>query len=191
MMDTPQVLALNVEGVPMAWRTWQDAVCDKAKGHVVWEMGEFDWTKFGGHNRISGLRTTVKISSIMAIRGTYFPRRTTPPLTGPNLFGRDLYICGYCGGEFAHKQLTNDHIIPRSRGGVHSWMNCVTACKRCNNQKDNYLLEEVGMSLLYVPYVPSREEALLLHGKYILGDQMEFLKGTLPSHSRLLRMTIH
>lgn len=179
------VLTLNEHGMPTHWSTWQDAVTYKAKGLVVWEMGEHDWTKVGGENRITGETSTITFSSIIAVRGSHYPKRDVPSLTNDNLFGRDLHICAYCGGEFEHRHLTNDHVVPRSRGGAHSWTNCVTACKRCNNKKDDSLLEEVGMKLLYVPYVPSREEALILRNRNILADQMEFLKGSLPAHSRL------
>lgn len=184
----PLVLALNEHGVPHHWATWQDAVVYKAKDLVVWEMGEFDWTKYGGENRITGKTSSITFSSIIAVRGAHQPRREIPTLTNSNLFGRDLHICAYCGGEFNSSQLTNDHIVPRSRGGQHIWMNCVTSCKRCNNKKDCHTLDEINMKLLYAPYIPSREEALILKNRNILGDQMEFLVQSLPAHSRLRKL---
>ena len=179
------VLTLNEIGIPIHWASWQDAVIYKAKGIVVWESGEFDWTKYGGENRLTGETSSIKFSSIMAVRNQYYPKRHVPTLTNDNLFGRDLHICGYCGKKFQHHQLTNDHIVPRSRGGKHIWTNCITACKRCNNFKDDRLLSECGFELLYVPYVPSREEAMILRNRHILADQMEFLMAQLPTHSRL------
>lgn len=183
------VLTLNEHGIPHQWSTWQEAVIYKAKDLVVWEMGTVDWTKYGGENRLTGKTSSITFSSIIAVRGTHYSKRTTPTLNNPNLFGRDLHTCAYCGSEFHSSQLTNDHIIPRSRGGAHSWTNCVTACKRCNNRKDDKLLDEAGMELLYVPYIPSREEALILKNRSILADQMEFLKQMLPAHSRLHKLT--
>jgi 5-methylcytosine-specific restriction endonuclease McrA len=184
-----QILTLNEHGTPHHWSTWQDAVVYKAKGLVVWEMGDYDWTKYGGQNRLSGEQSSITFSSIIAVKGAHHPKRETPSLTNPNLFGRDLHTCAYCGGEFKDHQLTNDHIVPKSRGGKHVWTNCVTACKRCNNRKDDSLLEEVNMELLYVPYIPSREEALILRNRNILADQMDFLRHMLPAHSRLHRLT--
>lgn len=181
----PLVLALTEHGVPHHWATWQDAVVYKAKDLVVWEMGEVDWTKYGGTNRLTGEPSSITFSSIIAVRGANFPKRATPVLTNQNLFGRDLHICAYCGGKFSHTELTNDHIMPRSRGGAHSWGNCITACKKCNNHKDSYTLQECGMELLYVPYTPTREEALILRNRNILADQMEFISNMLPAHSRL------
>lgn len=181
----PLVLTLNERGIPHQWSTWQDAVCHKAKGNVVWEMGKLDWTKYGGQNRLTGMQSKITISSIMAVRGTHHSKRTIPTLTNTNLFGRDRHTCAYCGRSQKEAQLTNDHIVPRSRGGEHSWMNCVTACRRCNTHKDNRLLDECELELLYVPYVPSREEALILKNRHILADQLEFLKTMIPKHSRL------
>lgn len=186
----PLVLVLNEHGVPHHWATWQDAVVYKAKELVVWEMGNFDWTKYGGKNRLTGSQSSISFSSIIAVRGSSRPKRITPALNSTNLFGRDLNICAYCGGEFNSSELTNDHIVPRSRGGEHTWMNCVTSCKRCNNKKDNRLLEETNLQLLYVPYVPTREEALILRNRNILADQMTFLKTSLPTHSRLHKRVI-
>lgn len=182
------ILTLNEQGTPVHWATWQDVVLYKAKDLVVWEIGDFDWTKFGGTNRITGETSSVKFSSIVAVRGQFHPKRVVPVMTNPNLFGRDLYTCAYCGRGFKNEMLTNDHIIPRSKGGTHTWMNCVTSCKRCNNYKDNHTLEQCGMELLYAPYVPSREEALILRNRNILGDQMQFLQAQLPAHSRLLKL---
>ena len=182
----PLTLVLNEHGVPHHWATWQDAVIYKTKDLVVWEMGSNDWTKFGGTSRMTGERSSVSFSSIIAVRGTFHPKREIPVLSNQNLFGRDLHLCAYCGRKYKSDMLTNDHIIPRSRGGKHTWMNCVTACKRCNNYKDNRLLDELHMDLLYVPYVPNREEELILRNRNILADQMEFLQAMLPTHSRLL-----
>ncbi len=45
------------------------------------------------------------------------------------IFRRDNEECVYCGST---KQLTLDHVIPRSRGGSNSWDNLVTCCHNCN-----------------------------------------------------------
>lgn len=188
---TPLVLRLNEQGVPQQWATWQDAVIYKAKNLVVWETGEYDWTKYGGTNRLTGLTSSITFSSIIAVKGLFQAKRTTPALNNENLFRRDLQLCAYCGKEYSYSYLTNDHIVPRSRGGAHAWMNCVTSCRRCNNHKSDRLLSEVGMELLYVPYVPSPEEHLIMKNRVILADQMAFLKPMLPSHSRMHKITTY
>ena len=94
-------------------------------------------------------------------------------------------MCAYCGGEYNFFRLTRDHIRPLSRGGRDTWMNCITACKSCNGRKGNRLPEESGLTLLFLPYVPSLHEDMILRGRRILADQMEFLLASVPRHSRL------
>jgi CRISPR/Cas system Type II protein with McrA/HNH and RuvC-like nuclease domain len=65
------------------------------------------------------------------------------PLSRENIFRRDNWECVYCG-EGRLNLLTLDHVIPKSRGGEDSWENLVTACKSCNNEKDNLTAEEWG-----------------------------------------------
>lgn len=65
---------------------------------------------------------------------------------------RDGYACGYCKSK---KNLTIDHIIPKSRGGKNTWDNLVTCCNRCNTIKDNKTPNEAGMTLKVKAYQPS------------------------------------
>lgn len=58
-----------------------------------------------------------------------------------NLYLRDLYSCQYCGETFGSKDLTIDHVLPRSMGGKNGWENTVTACKPCNSFKGNKLMK--------------------------------------------------
>ncbi len=48
-------------------------------------------------------------------------------------------LCHYCGEKFSPEELTMDHKIPLSRGGMSEKINIVAACKECNNKK-KYLL---------------------------------------------------
>ena len=69
-----------------------------------------------------------------------------------NIFKRDGFECQYCG---ENKDLTLDHLIPRSRNGKSTWKNLVTACKRCNARKGDFSLEEAGLLLKTEPFKPS------------------------------------
>lgn len=71
-----------------------------------------------------------------------------------NIFLRDNFTCQYCGTRPPRDELTIDHILPRSRGGLSSWENVVLACARCNSRKSNRLPNEVGMRLLRRPKKP-------------------------------------
>lgn len=81
------------------------------------------------------------------------------------LFIRDDYTCQYCGRHVSElnlpnekRRMTQDHILPRSRGGAHRWENLVTACPSCNNKKDDRTPAEAGMRLLRKPYAPTSFE---------------------------------
>ena len=124
----------------------------------------------------------------MACRGKVYDKiRKEPPLTNSALFRRDQNVCLYCGSSFLARDLSRDHVIPISRGGLDVWTNVVTACKRCNAHKGNLRLEDCSMELLALPYRPNHAEYLALsHSGRILGDQMAFLRKQFSKNSRLL-----
>lgn len=72
--------------------------------------------------------------------------------TRQNVFKRDEHKCAYCGST---KDLTLDHVIPRSKGGKHSWKNVVACCKKCNYEKADNFLEDTDMELRIVPHRPN------------------------------------
>ena len=73
-------------------------------------------------------------------------------ITRKRIFRRDGFECCYCG---SHRNLTVDHVIPKSRGGSNYWDNLVTSCGRCNSNKDNKTPEEAGLKMRYKPMVPN------------------------------------
>jgi len=180
-----QILQLDTGGQPINWITWQSAVIYHAKGLVTWSTGEAEFTFRGGKSRLTGKTSTIKTASIIAVRGEGKRKYRTPALNNRELFRRDHHMCAYCGGIFTESKLSRDHILPKSRGGRDTWMNTVTCCGKCNQRKDDRTLEEAGLQLIYVPYVPSRAEHLILKNRHILADQMEFLAALLPEHSRV------
>lgn len=74
-----------------------------------------------------------------------------------NIYARDGNGCQYCGRRFARTELNLDHVIPRSRGGPHTWENIVASCRRCNARKENRMPQEVGLKLRSHP-APPRED---------------------------------
>lgn len=181
------ILTLDAAGSPLRWDTWEDACIAQCKGNVAWSLGDLT-DHFGGINRISGNRSFMSVPSIMAIKGIHTKTRRIVSLSNRALFGRDKHTCAYCGNEFQPSKLTRDHIVPVSRGGKNSWTNVTAACKKCNNRKDNKTPEEAGMSLIWLPYTPCVNEAMILANRNILFDQAEFLVRTLPAHSRVLNL---
>ncbi|MBK7584519.1 MAG: HNH endonuclease [Myxococcales bacterium] len=62
-----------------------------------------------------------------------------------NVYVRDGFTCAYCEKKLPLRQLTYDHVLPRSRGGRTEWENIVTACTPCNAKKSNKTPDESGM----------------------------------------------
>ncbi len=181
------VLQLDVSGRPQAWITPREAAVIYASDGVAWTLGEPCHVLRGGIQRATGAQSRIEVHSIIAVRGAVPTSawRQVPSLSNPKLFARDRHFCAYCGGRFAFDDLTREHIVPVSRGGNDTWMNCITACRSCNGHKGNRLPEEARMSLLYLPYVPNLHEDMILRGRRILADQMDFLLASVPRTSRL------
>ncbi len=74
-----------------------------------------------------------------------------PPVNRREVLRRDKYACQYCG---CTKKLTLDHVIPRSKGGKHSWDNVVIACSPCNSRKGDRTPAQAGLVLQTKPKTP-------------------------------------
>ena len=181
------VLQLDVSGRPQAWLSAKEAAVVYASDGVAWTLGEPFMVMRGGIQRVSGRQSRLELHPIIAVHGAVPSRawRHEPALSNPKLFARDRQVCAYCGHRFAFDDLTREHIQPVSRGGADTWMNCITACRSCNGRKGNRTLSELRWSMYYLPYVPSLHEDMILRGRRIVADQMEFLLASVPAHSRL------
>jgi 5-methylcytosine-specific restriction endonuclease McrA len=102
-------------------------------------------TELRSVNSAMAMPTVIRLTRYVRV-----PYRTTVPLSRNALLNRDKGTCQYCGKAGA----TIDHVLPRSRGGLHEWTNVVIACHKCNNKKDDYLLEELGWKLRIKPVAP-------------------------------------
>jgi len=77
-----------------------------------------------------------------------------------NVFARDGNQCQYCGRHFPTSELSLDHVVPRSRGGITSWENIVCACVACNVRKGGRTPPEARMNLVRHPVKPKRSPLL-------------------------------
>ena len=181
-----QILRLNKAGHPIDWICWQEAVCLYSRELVCWSLGETTFTVRGGTNQLSGRRSFVELSSIIACGGDKLARPLIKPrLSNRALFERDSFQCMYCGRFFERQLLTRDHIVPSSRSGRDVWENVVTACRRCNQHKGNHSLNDVNMELVALPYRPNPAEFLALeNSRRILQEQAEFLQEKFSSNCR-------
>lgn len=82
------------------------------------------------------------------------PRTRKAYLTRKAVLARDNYTCAYCGEQKPLKDMTMDHIHPRSKGGPNTWKNVVACCFPCNQRKGDTSLEELGWRLRFQPYKP-------------------------------------
>lgn len=80
-----------------------------------------------------------------------FKSRGGPRYSRNGVLKRDNYTCLYCGKHGS----TVDHVIPKSQGGISSWENSVTACRKCNEKKANRTPKQAHMKLRYQPFMPS------------------------------------
>jgi 5-methylcytosine-specific restriction endonuclease McrA len=101
----------------------------------------------------------IAVPSVIRLRSfVRVPYRARVPMTRAALMHRDRFCCAYCGA----KADTVDHVVPRSRGGDHSWENCVACCSTCNHRKGDRLLAELGWTLRLVPASPKGQHWRLL-----------------------------
>lgn len=171
-----KVLRLNMAGTPTSWLSLEEAAVLYVKKMVQWEIGKKYISLFGGINRRSGEQSVLDISPVVATKGDVYSRSHSHVFNNRMLFRRDNYTCMYCGKQFAHTDLTRDHIVPRSKGGKDVWGNVVAACRRCNQFKADRAPEDAGMALLAVPFKPNVYEAMFLSQHKPLDVQTHYLE---------------
>jgi len=89
---------------------------------------------------------SLELPSPLVVRLRYMvkvPFHGRTALSRRAVFARDDYSCQYCGGTAD----SIDHVLPRSRGGPHSWENVAAACRPCNLSKRDRTPDEAGMRL--------------------------------------------
>jgi 5-methylcytosine-specific restriction endonuclease McrA len=96
-------------------------------------------------------RVSVPVPSVVRLRTYRKVPRLKRSVSRKGIILRDASGCQYCGRKFESRELTLDHVIPRSRGGQSTWENLVASCVRCNNRKGNRTPQEAGMQLLRAP----------------------------------------
>jgi len=133
-------LVLNADYRPLSYYplslwSWQEAI-KAAYLERVDIVAEYDAV-------VRSPTTTINIPSVVVLKDYVKPQKRVA-FTRFNLFLRDEFCCQYCG---AKGELTFDHVIPRSKGGITSWENVVAACAPCNLKKGSLSLHQTAMSL--------------------------------------------
>lgn len=97
-------------------------------------------------------RRTVPVPVVVKLtRYVKVPYAGSVPLTRRAVFARDGGRCQYCSAPAT----SLDHVVPRSRGGAHTWENVVSACGRCNHVKADRGVAELGWRLRRPPVAPT------------------------------------
>ena len=146
---------LNVCNLPRAFRL---VFGQKA------EVLEYD------HQVIRTPRQEYRAPSVIRLQHQIRRPRPRVKLTRREVFARDGYACQYCGRQ--SNDLTLDHVVPRHRGGTHTWDNLVTACKACNHRKGGKFLDEAKLRLAHRPVEP-RCDVYSLFTPYLRDDRNE------------------
>ena len=144
-------LVLNADYRPLSYYPlslwpWQDSIKAKYLNRVSVLM-EYEQT-------VRSPSMEIQIPSVVVLKDYIQPKRHLA-FTRFNLFLRDGFSCQYCGGS---GNLTFDHILPRSLGGVTSWENVVSACLSCNQKKGAKTLKQVAFNVKKTPIKPTAEE---------------------------------
>ena len=107
------------------------------------------------HQRLRSLTRSFLVPLVIRlVRYIRIPRRLRLPCSRRGVLARDRDVCQYCGTQPGRAQLTVDHVMPRSRGGLTTWENVVTACRECNHRKGGRTPEEANMVLISTPRQP-------------------------------------
>jgi len=151
-MSAHQALVLNADFRPLSYFPlsllgWQDAVRLIFQDKLI-VVAEYDRT-------IRSPSRTMRLPSVVALRA-FIPMPRHVAFTRFNVFLRDRFRCQYCGEEFASRDLTFDHVVPRARGGETRWDNVLAACEPCNTRKGS----RSDVQPLRAPRQPSPHELM-------------------------------
>ena len=127
---------------------------------------EFERTR---HDWVRTVRCDIAVPRIIRLLGYDRLPAQGVKLNRRNLFARDRNQCQYCGHSFPTSELSIDHVVPRSLGGVDRWDNLVCACVRCNARKGGRTPDQAHMKLQRPPKQPRRNPVIALrlgHDKY-------------------------
>jgi 5-methylcytosine-specific restriction endonuclease McrA len=137
------VLVLNYDFTPLN-------ITSLRRGFILVDKGKAEIIKSDENPISNGYKTFVRPLIIRLLNYIkYYVRNVAPSRN--RIYKRDGHECVYCGSK---KQLTIDHVMPKSRGGKNEWTNLVACCFKCNLKKSNRTPEEAKMTMKHSPYVP-------------------------------------
>lgn len=149
-----RALLLNADWTPLHFVSDIDAITLFYKGAAEVVAGTDGapavWPEF-----FRSPSTSIQVPATMRLLRRVNKRWKAPRFRKKVLFNRDNWQCQYCSTKLKWNNIEIEHVMPKSRGGKTSWLNCVAACKPCNKRKRDQTPEEAGMPLLRRPTVPT------------------------------------
>ncbi len=142
VMQLP-VLVLNASYEPIN-------ICAARRAVVLVLKGVARTEEENGHY-LHSARLAIRLPSVIRLLEYRRIPHQTRALSRKNILLRDRSTCQYCGSVLHSSELTLDHVVPRSRGGLSTWENLVACCHPCNRRKGNRLAAEAEMQLLREP----------------------------------------
>lgn len=106
-----------------------------------------------------------KLPSIIRRMRKYGKKKRKVVFSRRNIYFRDNWRCQYCRSNTAVRNLTFDHVTPKSKGGKTTWENVVTACHTCNQKKGGRTPRDAGMKLWKEPTKPKWVPVLTIRMK--------------------------
>ncbi len=137
------VLVLNASYEPIN-------VCAARRAIVLVLKGIAMTEEENGHF-LHAARLAIRVPSVIRLLEYRRIPHQSRALSRKNILLRDRNTCQYCSTTLPSGELTLDHVIPRSRGGLSTWENLVACCHSCNRRKGNQLLQEADMKLVREP----------------------------------------
>ncbi len=141
-----QTLVLTATYQPHKIVSWQKAVTMIFLGKVE-VLEEYD-------EEIRSVSITIRMPAVVRLLRVLRGKGRGLKFSRINVMTRDHFRCQYCGEKHAMRELTYDHVVPRSQGGRTTWENIVTACYECNRKKSGRTPQQAGMKLRAVPVKP-------------------------------------
>ncbi len=117
-----------------------------------------DWSKLVPQDDqlfVRSVSQRIRVPEVITLTAFNRLPSTTVAFSRRNIFKRDRMTCQYCGRRPKGEELTIDHVVPRSHGGMSTWENCVLACIKCNHTKADRTPAKAQMNLRKPPQQPN------------------------------------
>jgi 5-methylcytosine-specific restriction endonuclease McrA len=160
-----KVLVLNQDNSPIS-------ICSVQRAFILTFLKKTEMVVPANGYRLRTVDDSFPMPAVIRLtRYVHIPYKGVA-LTRQNVFKRDNFNCQYCG---ISRDLTLDHVIPKSKGGRSSWDNLITACRRCNTRKGDFTPDQAGIRLKTKPFKPSYLMFLREFSGYHCDEWMPYL----------------